>query len=100
MATRRHECFTAECDTPGCEPWKGAEFTPHYDSPEAAVTGVVDEWEWGHKDGVLRCSDCAALHECEQDGHDWQPGHTDEALKVRQEYCGRCHGASRLFATT
>ncbi|GAA1455212.1 hypothetical protein [Nocardiopsis tropica] len=91
-------CFTAECDTPGCEPFD--EYTPHFDSVEDAITRLVDEWEWSNENGVLLCRDCTDIRECEQTGHDWWAGCTDKATGVREEYCGRCHAASRLLATT
>ncbi|GAA0972579.1 hypothetical protein Q7689_00140 [Nocardiopsis tropica] len=99
MAIKRVECYVATCDTPDCKPFDG-EFTPHFDTEEEAVERLCAEDEWTFDGKVLLCRDCTDIRECERNGHDWWPGGTDPSTGVREEYCGRCHAASRLLATT
>jgi len=95
---RRHVCFTAECSTPGCEPFD--EYTPHFDTEEEAVEKLTREWGWRFRGKTGLCASHAAVRECERTGHEWSSGYTDPSTGVREEYCGRCNAASRLLATT
>lgn len=86
---RAHTCFIAECDTPDCKPFDDHEYTPHFDTAEEAVSRLVDEWGWTHKDGALRCRDCTKRHQCEQTGHQWEDlGSPD--MPLTREYCMAC----------
>jgi hypothetical protein len=92
----QHTCYSAECDTPGCEPWEDG--TPHFDTAEKALAEVVSDYEWTLTDGVLRCPDCTNTYRCEQEGHQWRHWGGDPTLRLAQEGCDRC-GHTRLVGT-
>lgn len=95
---RRHTCFIAECDTPGCTPYDDHEYVPHFDTAEEAIARLVDEWGWTNDDGVLLCAKHSARRECEQDGHRWQHWGSDRDMGVTEEGCDRCD-TTRLVST-
>lgn len=102
---RRHTCFIPECDTPGCDGWADADYTPHFDSEEEAIARLVDEWGWTYKDwgrGLKRkellCPADSARRKCEQTGHQWQRWGSDPGVGVTEEGCDRCT-TTRLVAT-
>jgi hypothetical protein len=90
MGIRRHTCYSAECATPGCKPWDDG--TPHWPTEAQALADATDPdgYGWTLIDGVLRCRDCTATHQCEQSGHQWSHWIGDPTVRLAQEVCDRC----------
>ncbi|MEU0493521.1 hypothetical protein ABZ249_30205 [Nocardiopsis sp. NPDC006139] len=87
---RHHDCYEVACDTPDCDMWATSEHeTPLFDSPEEAI-GYVVAAGGSHIDGFLRCHQCAAAHQCEQDGHEWGAGELLPGVSTIRQRCERC----------
>lgn len=67
-----HPCVTVRCSHCGEDERGGdSEFTPHYDSVNAALESVL-ELDWAQDGDRLLCRSCAEEILCPRDGHTWE----------------------------
>lgn len=99
MKTQQHTCYSAECATPGCDPFEDAGGTPHFPSPELARSTLINDWGWTLIGGVLRCFHCSKARVCEQEGHKWRRRQLAEDRRA-WEACTRCSATRDITEET
>jgi hypothetical protein len=73
VSIEQHRCYTLTCDSCRHLLETPDGYTPHYDSPDAALDDALHEGWQLDTDGHLICDRCVATAACAVDGHDFTP---------------------------